>query len=161
MPGHMNVLLAEANVPYEQLVEPQDVNPTMETANVAIVIGANERTLTHLGDQDFENIYLYPNSHAGYYPGIKTLAINIPPPELHAHLDEFPRDREINVFCRSGQRAYYATCILLQSGFKAHNISGGMLSRWHLVVDWSGEKLETPGGAIPSQISKGRELAHV
>jgi len=42
MPGHMNVLLAEANVPYEQLVEPQDVNPTMETVDVAVVIGAND-----------------------------------------------------------------------------------------------------------------------
>jgi len=42
MPGHMNVLLAEANVPYELLVEPQDVNPNMETVDVAIVIGAND-----------------------------------------------------------------------------------------------------------------------
>jgi NAD(P) transhydrogenase subunit beta len=42
MPGHMNVLLAEANVPYEQLVEPGDVNPTMEMVDVAIVIGAND-----------------------------------------------------------------------------------------------------------------------
>jgi len=42
MPGHMNVLLAEANVPYEQLVEPPDVNPTMETVDVAVVIGAND-----------------------------------------------------------------------------------------------------------------------
>jgi NAD(P) transhydrogenase subunit beta len=42
MPGHMNVLLAEANVPYEQLVEPGDVNPTIETVDVAIVIGAND-----------------------------------------------------------------------------------------------------------------------
>jgi NAD(P) transhydrogenase subunit beta len=42
MPGHMNVLLAEANVPYELLVEPQDVNPTMETVDVAVVIGAND-----------------------------------------------------------------------------------------------------------------------
>jgi NAD(P) transhydrogenase subunit beta len=42
MPGHMNVLLAEANVPYEQLVEPQDVNPAMESVDVAIVIGAND-----------------------------------------------------------------------------------------------------------------------
>ena len=42
MPGHMNVLLAEANVPYEQLVEPDDVNPTMDTIDVAVVIGAND-----------------------------------------------------------------------------------------------------------------------
>jgi len=42
MPGHMNVLLAEANVAYEQLVEPGDVNPTMESVDVAIVIGAND-----------------------------------------------------------------------------------------------------------------------
>ncbi len=42
MPGHMNVLLAEANVAYEQLVEPEDVNPAMETVDVAIVIGAND-----------------------------------------------------------------------------------------------------------------------
>ena len=42
MPGHMNVLLAEANVPYEQLVEPEDVNPTMDIVDIAIVIGAND-----------------------------------------------------------------------------------------------------------------------
>jgi NAD(P) transhydrogenase subunit beta len=42
MPGHMNVLLAEADVPYEQLVEPEDVNPNMAAADVAVVIGAND-----------------------------------------------------------------------------------------------------------------------
>ena len=42
MPGHMNVLLAEANVPYEQLAEMDDVNPIMETVDVCIVIGAND-----------------------------------------------------------------------------------------------------------------------
>ena len=42
MPGHMNVLLAEANVPYEALVEPDDVNPTIAAVDVAIVIGAND-----------------------------------------------------------------------------------------------------------------------
>ena len=42
MPGHMNVLLAEANVPYEQLCEMDDVNPTIDAVDVCIVIGAND-----------------------------------------------------------------------------------------------------------------------
>ncbi len=203
--------------------------------------GAGEKLLARLGDKDFEKIYLYPNSHAGYYPGARMLAIkvlfrksdgrllgaqvfgedgvtkridsfamaiqmgctmydleeaelcyappfgsakdpvnfagmvaadilrgdmplshwdsagkgflldvrnppelavesvpgaiNIPLPELRARLGELPRDREILVICRSGQRAYYATRILLQNGFKARNISGGMLSRSHRAAD--------------------------
>ena len=42
MPGHMNVLLAEANVPYDVLAEPDDVNPIMDAVDVAVVIGAND-----------------------------------------------------------------------------------------------------------------------
>ena len=42
MPGHMNVLLAEADVPYEQLVEMDEINPRIENVDVAIVIGAND-----------------------------------------------------------------------------------------------------------------------
>jgi rhodanese-related sulfurtransferase len=59
-------------------------------------------------------------------------ALNIPLHQLRARLSELPRDREINIFCRSGQRAYYATRILLQNGFTARNVAGGMLSRSHL-----------------------------
>jgi NAD(P) transhydrogenase subunit beta len=40
MPGHMNVLLAEANVPYEQLVEMEEINPTFPQTDVALVVGA-------------------------------------------------------------------------------------------------------------------------
>jgi NAD(P) transhydrogenase subunit beta len=42
MPGHMNVLLAEANVPYEQLTEMDDANPEFQTTDVALVVGAND-----------------------------------------------------------------------------------------------------------------------
>jgi NADPH-dependent 2,4-dienoyl-CoA reductase/sulfur reductase-like enzyme/rhodanese-related sulfurtransferase len=199
--------------------------------------GASEKTLKRLGDDDFEKAYLFPNSHAGYYPGAKLIAlkfifrksdgrvlgaqalgedapavdkrisalavaiqmgatiydleeaelcyapqfgsakdainyagmvaanvldgemplahwedakgallldvrqplelvvesvpgaINIPLGQLRARLDELPRDREILIICRSGGRAYFATRILLQNGFRARTLSGGMLSR--------------------------------
>ena len=44
MPGHMNVLLAEADVPYEQLKEMDEINPEMPQTDVAVVIGANDVT---------------------------------------------------------------------------------------------------------------------
>jgi NAD(P) transhydrogenase subunit beta len=42
MPGHMNVLLAEANVPYDQLLDMDDINPEFEHTDVSLVIGAND-----------------------------------------------------------------------------------------------------------------------
>jgi NADPH-dependent 2,4-dienoyl-CoA reductase/sulfur reductase-like enzyme/rhodanese-related sulfurtransferase len=199
--------------------------------------GASEKTLKRLGHTDYEKIYLYPNSHAGYYPGAKPIAmkiifqnsdglllgaqalgrdgvekridaiaaliqmkarvydleeaelcyappfgsakdpvnfagmvaadvlrgdmplahwsaartgflldvrdpvelavesvpeaLNIPLGQLRARLSELPRDREIQVICRSGQRAYIATRLLLQNGLKARTVSGGMLSLAH------------------------------
>jgi NADPH-dependent 2,4-dienoyl-CoA reductase/sulfur reductase-like enzyme/rhodanese-related sulfurtransferase len=196
--------------------------------------GLNEKTLKRRGDEDYEKVYLYPNSHAGYYPGATLLAmkvlfrksdgtvlgaqavgregvdkridalamaiqlgatvydleecelsyapqfgaakspanfagmvaanvlrgdmpithwdavdgafildvrhpeeldveqlpdvVNIPVDELRGRLDELPRDKEILVVCRSGQRAYYATRILLQNGFSARTVAGGMLA---------------------------------
>ncbi|HWS00176.1 MAG TPA: FAD-dependent oxidoreductase [Prolixibacteraceae bacterium] len=201
--------------------------------------GVSERTLMMLGDKDYEKIYLYPNSHAGYYPGAKMIAlkvifrksdgkllgaqglgmdgpavdkrisafavyiqmgatiydleeaelcyapqfgsakdavnfagmvaanvlhgdmplshwdstenaflldvrepvelivqsipeaVNIPLGQLRSRLGELPRDREIQVICRSAQRAYYAVRILIQNGFNARNLSGGMMVRSH------------------------------
>jgi len=199
--------------------------------------GVSEKTLNRLGDTDYEKIYIYPNSHAGYYPGampiaIKVIfrksdgkllgaqalgkdnidkrissfatliqmgatvydleeaelcyappfgsakdpvnfagmvaanilrgdmqvshweeakagfildvrepielavesipgAINIPLGQLRARLNELPKDKEIHVICRSGQRAYLATSLLKQNGFNAKNVAGGMLSYAH------------------------------
>jgi NADPH-dependent 2,4-dienoyl-CoA reductase/sulfur reductase-like enzyme/rhodanese-related sulfurtransferase len=196
--------------------------------------GVSEKMLNRIGDTDYEKIYLYPFSHAGYYPGAKPITmkvifrksdgrllgvqaigedgvdkrisilaamlqmgatvydleeselcyapqfgsakdpvnfagmiaadvlrndmpvvhwnaasdgflldvreprelvvekgpegLNIPLGQLRARLSELPRDREIYITCRSGQRSYYATRILLQNGFKVRNISGGILS---------------------------------
>ncbi len=205
--------------------------------------GVSEKTLKKLGDDDFEKIYIFPNAHAGYYPGAKMLGmkvlfrkstgrflgaqaigedgpavdkrisalamalqmgatiydleeaelcyapqfgsakdainfagmvaadvlrgdmplahwdetesaclldvrqpvervvenmpgtVNIPLGELRGRLAELPRDRDILVICRSAQRAYYATRILLANGFRARVISGGMLSRAVLDAD--------------------------
>ena len=52
-------------------------------------------------------------------------AVNIPLGQLRGRLDELPRDREIHVICRSGTRAYFATRILLQNGFRAKDLSDG------------------------------------
>ncbi|MBE2204446.1 MAG: FAD-dependent oxidoreductase [Chthoniobacterales bacterium] len=55
-------------------------------------------------------------------------AVNIPLNELRARLNELPRDRELWLYCRVGQRGYYGTRLLLQHGFRARNLSGGYLT---------------------------------
>jgi len=78
-----------------------------------------------LGDNFLLDVRNPPELAVESVPG----AYNIPLPQLRARLSELPRDREIAVFCRSGQRSYFATRILLLNGFKARNISGGVLIR--------------------------------
>ena len=60
MPGHMNVLLAEANVPYEQLVEMDEANSELQTADVALVVGANDTVNPAAKDDPSSPIYGMP-----------------------------------------------------------------------------------------------------
>jgi len=77
-------------------------------------LGSDEAYLLDVRDPDeFEE---------GCIPG----AVNLPLHELRSRLGELPRDRRIQVYCVVGQRAYYAMRILLQNGFKAENLSGGI-----------------------------------
>ena len=64
MPGHMNVLLAEANVPYVELKEMDEANPEMSTADVALVVGANDTVNPAARDTPGSPIYGMPIIHA-------------------------------------------------------------------------------------------------
>jgi len=64
MPGHMNVLLAEASVPYESLIEMDAVNPTMPMVDVCLVIGANDVVNPAAGEDRSSPIYGMPIIHA-------------------------------------------------------------------------------------------------
>ena len=60
MPGHMNVLLAEANVPYDQLKEMDEINPEFPTTDVALVVGANDVVNPAARDDKTAPIYGMP-----------------------------------------------------------------------------------------------------
>ncbi len=64
MPGHMNVLLAEANVPYDELVEMDEANSELQTADVALVVGANDTVNPAATNDSASPIYGMPIIHA-------------------------------------------------------------------------------------------------
>ena len=66
MPGHMNVLLAEANVPYDQLIEMDEINPRIENVDVAIVIGANDVVNPAAREDENSPIYGMPIINVDY-----------------------------------------------------------------------------------------------
>ena len=84
------------------------------------------------GTADHEDLAIARELAVESAPG----AVNIPLGQLRSRLAELPRDRKILVVCRSGQRAYYATRLLLQNGFAAENVSGGMLARAQASTFW-------------------------
>ena len=81
------------------------------------------------GDRPFLLDVREPHEHAA---GRLAGCVLIPLGELAGRTAELPRDREIVVVCRSGRRCAFATHYLLQEGFRATNMGGGMLA-------WTGE----------------------
>jgi rhodanese-related sulfurtransferase len=66
----------------------------------------------------------------GFIPESK----NIPLPELRKRMDELPKDKEIIVYCQTGQRSYFACRLLTQKGFKAKNLSGAYRT-WQIATN--------------------------
>ena len=76
--------------------------------------------------------------------------------ELRSRLDELPRDQAIGVICRSGQRAYYATRILLQHGFDARTVADGNVVPYAVCGEELRDDLPVPTG----DAGTGKSRAH-
>ena len=78
----------------------------------------------------------------GFIPG----SIHIPLTELRARSDNLPKDKEIVVYCQTGQRSYFASRILVQKGFQVRNLSGGYRT-WQIARD----ARKTSAGSLDSE----------
>lgn len=79
MPGHMNVLLAEANVPYDQLVEMEQINPEFPRADVALVVGANDVTNPAARSDPSSPLYGMPILHVDEAKSVVVLKRSLSP----------------------------------------------------------------------------------
>ncbi len=102
-----------------------------DPVNFAGMIASNalrgDNPLADWGQLGSESVFLLdvrdPDEfEEGHIPG----AVNLPLNEIRSRMEELPRDREISIYCGVGQRAYYATRILLQNGYHARNLAGGI-----------------------------------
>ena len=75
-------------------------------------LDSSQSILLDVRDADEHDLGFIPNSQ------------HIPLPELRKRIDELPKDKEIIVYCQTGQRSYFASRFLIQKGFKAKNLSG-------------------------------------
>ena len=79
MPGHMNVLLAEAEVPYDNLVEMDRINPTFDDTDVAIIIGANDVVNPMARDEEGSPIYGMPILNVDYAKTVVVIKRSLSP----------------------------------------------------------------------------------
>lgn len=108
-----------------------------DPVNIAGMIAANQlrdyAPLAHwnnfqLADSN-KSYFLDVRNPSEFESGHVDNAVNIPLHDLRERLDELPRDRPILVYCRVGQRGYYATRMLRIKGYDAYNLSGGIITQ--------------------------------
>ena len=106
-----------------------------DAVNMAGMAAANvlrgDVPLAHWGELPQAGLVLDVRDPKEFDAGHIEGAVHIPLPQLRDRLAELPPDREIMVYCKAGQRSYYATRILIQHGFKVKNLPGGFTTYAH------------------------------
>jgi NADPH-dependent 2,4-dienoyl-CoA reductase/sulfur reductase-like enzyme/rhodanese-related sulfurtransferase len=106
-----------------------------DAVNMAGMAAANvlrgDVPLAHWGELPQAGVVLDVRDPKEFDAGHIEGAVHIPLPQLRDRLAELPQDREIMVYCKAGQRSYYATRILIQHGFKVKNLPGGFTTYAH------------------------------
>ncbi|WP_044303593.1 FAD-dependent oxidoreductase [Rhodopirellula sallentina] len=89
------------------------------------VVHAKEVHESAMGDSSGPYFLLDVRTPSEFSAGHVDGAVNVPLEQLRERLEEVPRDRDVAVYCKVGQRGYMATRLLMQKGFRAKNLSGG------------------------------------